>query len=201
MKNNIRALCIVAHPDDETIWMGGTLLKNKKWKWDIVSLCRKNDSDRAPKFKKVCEFYNARGIISDLDDEKLEPLSTEEVAEKIKQILPKKKYNYIFTHGSNGEYGHIRHKEVHNAINHLIKNKDLDADFIYYFDYIPGKSFAPHDQKLKIPVPRENSDMHTSLDNSDYENKIKLITELYGFKQNTFEVLSCNRGESFYLQK
>ena len=86
MKN---ALVIVAHPDDETIWMGGTILKNKNWKWTILSLCRKNDADREPKFMEVCSFYGAEGIISDLDDEKLTPLQVNEVIKKIKQNLKK----------------------------------------------------------------------------------------------------------------
>ena len=85
MKN---ALVIVAHPDDETIWMGGTILKNKNWKWTILSLCRKNDADREPKFMEVCSFYGAEGIISDLDDEKLKPLQVNEVIKKIKQKRP-----------------------------------------------------------------------------------------------------------------
>jgi len=63
---------IVAHPDDETIWMGGSLIKNcvieKDWKVEIISLCRKNDAERAEKFFKVCSFLNAKGFISDLDD-------------------------------------------------------------------------------------------------------------------------------------
>ena len=68
-KNRKRALVIVAHPDDETIWMGGTILSLKNTDWTIFSLCRKNDEDRAPKFKKVCAYYNAHSLISDLEDE------------------------------------------------------------------------------------------------------------------------------------
>ena len=62
MKKKKEALCIVAHPDDETIWVGGTILKNKDFNWTILSLCRKNDLGRAPKFRKVCKFYKAKSI-------------------------------------------------------------------------------------------------------------------------------------------
>ena len=101
MKEKKEALCIIAHPDDETIWMGGTIMKNKDFIWTILSLCRKNDSDRAPKFRKVCKFFDAKSIISDLEDEKIEPLSISQVIDKIKSLLPKSNYDFIFTHGKN----------------------------------------------------------------------------------------------------
>jgi len=66
---NGRALIVVAHPDDETIWAGGVLLRHKNISWTIFSLCRKDDEDRMPKFFLAAKFYKACGIISDLDDE------------------------------------------------------------------------------------------------------------------------------------
>ena len=196
MKN---ALVIVAHPDDETIWMGGTILKNKNWKWTILSLCRKNDADREPKFMEVCSFYGAEGIISDLDDEKLKPLQVNEVIKKIKQNLKKINYNYIFSHGENGEYGHLRHKEVHQAVKQMAENKELKCDRIYFFSYVPGEKTAPHDSKLKIPVPDKDSDLLVELNESEYNDKIKIITQIYGFRGNIFETLSCNKKEAFSL--
>jgi len=35
---------IVAHPDDETLWAGGTILNHPYWKFFITCLCRTNDS-------------------------------------------------------------------------------------------------------------------------------------------------------------
>ena len=59
-----KVLVAVAHPDDETIWMGNMLLKNMdNWDTTIISLCRKDDPDRAPKFGKVCEIYKAKGDV------------------------------------------------------------------------------------------------------------------------------------------
>src|SRR5579862_5273832 len=79
MKNEMIAI-IVAHPDDETLWAGGTILSHPSWKCFIVSLCRKNDPDRAPKYYKMLEFLRADGSMADLDDApEQKPLENEEV--------------------------------------------------------------------------------------------------------------------------
>src|SRR3989344_779346 len=152
------ALCIVAHPDDETIWMGGMILKHRDWKWTIFSLCRKDDLDRAPKFKEVCRRYGAREIISNLDDEDLDELTEEEIKEKIREELERFDYDYIFTHGVNGEYGHIRHKEIHRAVKEMIQSRELKCEIVYYFSYKKGIKGSPHDFNLMLPEPNEEAD-------------------------------------------
>ena len=62
------AVVIVAHPDDETLWIGGEMLLHPNWNWFVVCLCRKNDNDRAPKFYKALKELNAEGIMGDMND-------------------------------------------------------------------------------------------------------------------------------------
>ena len=47
---NSKCVVIVAHPDDETLWAGGTILMNPENQWTIITLCRRDDPDRNPKF-------------------------------------------------------------------------------------------------------------------------------------------------------
>lgn len=58
---------IVAHPDDETLWVGGTILSHPAWSCFVVSVCRRSDSNRAPKFYKALEAFNSSGALGDLN--------------------------------------------------------------------------------------------------------------------------------------
>ncbi len=193
------ALVVVAHPDDETIWMGGTILRNKNWNWTILSLCRASDTDRKPKFDKVCKAYKAKGLIYDLDDETMKPVGVEEVTEIIKSGLNKNKFDFIFTHGKNGEYGHVRHLDAHKAVEELIKSGELKADKVYFFNYEEGDN-VPYPE-LKAPKPIENADFVLPLTEKELELKKEIVRDIYGYpNEHGFELMSCNPVESFELR-
>lgn len=176
-------LAIVAHPDDETIWMGGKILSSKDIKWTIFSLCRKNDTDRAPKFKKVCKYYGAEAIISDLEDEGIMSVdeSLSEIKKRIIKELKKKNFTYIFTHGYNGEYGHDRHIGVYKTVKALAGKKILKCDKLIFFAY--------NSKKVNLVF---------KLDKSLLKIKKNIIKDLYGFSDKSFEYKSCSARETFY---
>ena len=187
-----RILVIVAHPDDETIWMGGTIARHKKARWTILALCRKLDSDRMPKFLRVAKYYGAQGIICDLEDEGILSVkeSIPEIAKIIRKELPQKTFDILFTHGVNGEYGHSRHKGVHLAVRQMLAKGELKAKNVFFFAY--------HlDAKKKIAIPRTNARYSLELSKNEWKAKRNVIKQLYGFRPHIFENRSCAKTETF----
>ncbi len=192
LENAIRALVVVAHPDDETIWMGGTLARHRNVKWTIFVLCRKSDPDRMPKFMRVAKYYGARGIICDLEDEGI--MSIEEsipvIQNTIRAKLPQREWDVLFVHGANGEYGHPRHKGVHRAVKTMLQTGELKAKQVFFFAYRLGA-------KKKIAIPRENARYTMELSNQGWKAKRNVIKKLYDFQSSSFENRSCSKIEAF----
>ena len=196
MKNdtNIKnCVVIVAHPDDETLWAGGTILSHPKWKWLVVSLCRKNDENRSGKFTKVMAQLHADGVMGDLDDgPSQEPLRTEVVEQAILNLLPTTSFDLIITHAPQGEYTrHLRHEETSMAVLNLWHTGKLKTKELWLFAY------EDH-QKAHYPRAIEHATKHNTLSNEIWAEKYKIITETYGFHPTSWESQATPKAEAFW---
>jgi LmbE family N-acetylglucosaminyl deacetylase len=192
-KDSKTVAIIVAHPDDETLWAGGTILNHPDWNCFILSLCRASDTNRAPRFYNALKILRADGIMADLDDgPQQKPLDTTIVADTILEWLPPSAYDLIITHNPNGEYTrHLRHEEVSKAVIRLWSSEKISAKELWTFAYEDG-------EKKYLPKPIEKAAIYQKLSQPVWEKKYNLITETYGFGKDSFEAQTTPRAESFW---
>jgi LmbE family N-acetylglucosaminyl deacetylase len=188
----MNAALIVAHPDDETIWAGGLILGNPQWDWTVLSLCRADDADRAPKFRRVCERLGVTGLISDLDDSaELAPIdAAAEIGPRIAAHLPGGSWDLCVTHGANGEYGHRRHKEVHTAVLDLASQGRILCRDLWTFAY-------ECDSTGEACRPAPWADVLVDLTPAQLAEKMHIVRDLYGYAEGSFEVKACVSPECF----
>jgi LmbE family N-acetylglucosaminyl deacetylase len=197
-KNNLfrkNAVVIVAHPDDETLWCGGTILTYPSFNWFVVCLCRGDDIDRAPKFYQSLKILQATGTMGKLDDgpEQI-PLGKEIVEKAVLNLLPNRHFNLIITHNPSGEYTrHLRHEEVSHAVIALWYKGRISANELWTFAYEDGnKKYFPRAEKKAIQYP---------LSENIWKEKYALITKSYGFSPGGFEAETTPKIEAFWKFK
>lgn len=121
------ATLVVAHPDDETIFCGGTMLTYPEWNWNVVCLTWSiGDDPRGTQFQRAMEFFKSLGVRvasyqclgkSDHD------LSQEEISDWKATISGLNlSSTIVLTHNTEGEYGHPHHKVVNKICNELFMN-------------------------------------------------------------------------------
>lgn len=101
---------IVAHPDDEVCWLTGFVQRERWYNWDIICCSTPvQDPLRPGHFIEACKVLGAKPImLKALDESSGVPL-------KLK--LPSLSgYERIVTHNHRGEYGHIHHMQVNQAV-------------------------------------------------------------------------------------
>jgi len=196
IREKSKCAVIVAHPDDETLWAGGLMLMHPEVEWTVVTMCRKSDSDRAPKFFKALEKLNAMGFMADLDDgPEQRPLNHAEVRRTIEVLLPPERFDLLITHGSSGEYTrHLRHEETAKAVLALWKDGRLPAEHVWAFAYEDG-------DRRYLPRAIERADLLIELPDEIWREKYSIITNIYGFSRNSWEARTTPRQEAFWCLK
>ena len=191
--NSKKVALIVAHPEDVTLWAGGTILSHPSWDWFIVSLSRGGDRDHSQKFLQALQQLGAQGVIGDLDngDDK-KALEETEVKQTILDLLPQHYFDLIISHHPAGEYSnHIRHDETGKAVILLWHSGKISAAEFWAFAYRDGK-------RSYLPIPNETAGIYKVLTRRICRRKQSIITEIYGFDSSNSEEKTTPVAESFW---
>jgi LmbE family N-acetylglucosaminyl deacetylase len=184
---------IVTHPDDETLWAGGTILSHPRWECFILSLCRGSDEDRSPKFRNALKMLKAEGAMGDMDDGPAQlPLDDSVVEQTILNLLPDRHFDLVISHSPLGEYTrHRRHEETGKAVIRLWHSGKIQSDRLWIFAY-------EDNNRNKYPEAVREGDLYSELSETIWIKKYKIITEIYGFKAGGFEAETTPHAESFW---
>ena len=189
---NVNALLLVAHPDDETIFCGGTMLIYPNCKWTVISV---TDDDRSLAFKDAMEsfkklgvnivFYKTLGQKNVAQGAKLPDL----VEEKIiwEKVIREQKFSpdITLTHNEKGEYEHGAH---------ILLSAVADELFTNIWKFIYPKGEQPYKQRIKkVKLREEILKKKTEVFNNSYP------TEHYIWKNlNTLMEYEFNTGPEIF---
>jgi LmbE family N-acetylglucosaminyl deacetylase len=184
---------IVAHPDDETLWAGGTIISNPHWNYFMVCLCRANDKVRSRKFFEALKVLRADGIMGNLNDDPEQiPLEEKVIEDAIMQLLPAKNYDLVITHNPAGEYTrHLRHEETGRAVIRLWRAGKISTKKLWAFAYEDGN-------KAYFPRPQKKATIYRALTKPLWHKKHNIIIDTYGFSENSWESQATPKNEAFW---
>lgn len=116
-------LCIVAHPDDETLWGGGNLaISDPDIRWHVVCATHLR-GPRAKEFARAMarlgvwsfEMFSCRDVYTEEAEEALPYLEDTAFHARLME-LAKRPWRVVLTHNAEGEYGHGGHKGVSTLV-------------------------------------------------------------------------------------
>jgi LmbE family N-acetylglucosaminyl deacetylase len=175
------SLICVAHPDDETIFFGGLLLRRRRHPWRVVCLTDGNADGQGKKrrrqFEKAAELLGVKEAhwwgYPDIYEKRL-PVA--EISARLEDMAKERMPHEVFTHGIAGEYGHPHHQDVSFAVHEAFRGQT------------PVHSVAYN----AFP------DVVVNLTEEEYALKTRILTEVYGSETSRFlHLLPATWSEGF----
>jgi len=153
----MRAITVVAHPDDCVIFAWPFIEAHPEFSWTILYLTYTPWEPRAKEISAYWQQYNIPTIFLGFQDDweyvKLGELGFDgkQASAEIAGIA--KEYDLILTHFEDGDYGHVHHKFVNQSVQPIDKPKVYFAStFNYNTEY-----------KVQNPVMTDQLPLHKSV--------------------------------------
>jgi len=131
--------------------------------------------------------------MADLDDRPDQtPLGPPAVEAILLSLLPEGRVDLVLSHSPLGEYTrHRRHEAVGRAVLELWSAGQLAADAVWAFAYDDAGG-------ARLPQAVAHADRVDELAESVWQEKYRIMTEIYGFGPESFEARATPRTEAFW---
>ncbi|MGE0762366.1 MAG: PIG-L family deacetylase [Bdellovibrionales bacterium] len=112
-------LIVVAHPDDESIFFGGLIQRERRQPWRLICVTDGNGDGRGQQRHQELLAAAKALKINQVEqwgypDRYSQRLEVEDLSARLKKISSQ--VRTVFTHGILGEYGHPHHQDVSYAV-------------------------------------------------------------------------------------
>ena len=164
----MRALVLVAHPDDCVIWASAYMDVHPEHEWTIVYLTHWRWHKRG---REITKYWRKRGIRTeflgfkdhgrDLGTNSLITWSEVDALTALRQAA--NGYELILTHNAEGEYGHPHHRVIHKAV------KDLPVSKVYFSLDNADLTYPLNIGLLELPRHRASIEIHARSGFSHYK--------------------------------
>jgi LmbE family N-acetylglucosaminyl deacetylase len=160
----LRALMLVAHPDDEVIFGAALMLAHPEYDWTLACMTYTYGSERGEHFAKSAQAFKDRGVsitqivMLGMTDSQGAILSqreyelwrerasslqytqvvSEEVTLRNNQLAP----DVVVTHNRLGEYGHGHHMALHAIVNEIWP----ELTVWNFYNQAPGSTVGPQER-------------------------------------------------------
>ena len=136
----IDKIMIVSHPDDEALFGGSELLSHSK-EYKVVVVDEYHNEVRKKELIASMEFIGIEDYEHWTGYKGGEDYHREKLIYELLRVLRERKYTKIVTHNKQGEYGHPRHRALHDILNHL------RPELLWQFD--KGHARLPNELLMK----------------------------------------------------
>ena len=170
-------LLCVAHPDDETLFFGG-LLQRQKGNWRVVCVTDANaDGQGAMRRKQFEKAMRLLGVAHNdwlgFPDIYENRLDVDRLINELRSLPAPKE---IYTHGILGEYGHPHHQDVSYSVHEAF----------------------PASERLYSSAYNAFPEVKIALSQKEFELKCRILTEVYGTETSRFlNLLPATSSEGF----
>ena len=127
---------ITAHPDDEALFGGAELLKYSN-EYKVIAIDKSHNKVRQKEFIESMRFIGIEEFSHWTGYKRGKDYNRKKLIPVLKNVLEEREWTKIVTHNNIGEYGHPRHRALHDILNHL------RPDILWQFD--KGKERLPSD--------------------------------------------------------